>query len=96
MGEPKTFNHAYDFAFEVVSNKEDASDVTATMLRDACIKRIKAICDEEILEACNCFDTYVITSGADRMLASCDWSAWKRRPFFLLPDLLYRHATRDF
>ena len=53
----KTFNHAFDFAFDVISNKKDASDVTPNMLRDACIKRINSICDEEILEACGIFDT---------------------------------------
>jgi hypothetical protein len=57
MDEEKTFNHAYDFAFEVVSNKEDASDVTATMLREACINRINEICDEELLETCGIYDT---------------------------------------
>lgn len=54
---PKTFNHAYDFAFEVVSQKEDASDVTATMLRFECAKRINSLCDDELLEACGVFDT---------------------------------------
>lgn len=51
------FNHAFDFAFEVFSNEEDASDVTSDMLRDACVKRIKAISDDEIQEACGLFDT---------------------------------------
>ena len=52
------FNHAYDFAFEVISQKEDGEDVTPTMLRQACIERIKGISDREILEACGLFDTF--------------------------------------
>jgi len=57
LDEEKTFNHAYDFAFEVVSNKEDASDVTGAMLRYECIKRINDLCDDELLEACGIYDT---------------------------------------
>ena len=53
----KKFNHAYDFAFEVVSQKEDASDVTATMLRFECAKRINSLRDDELLEACGVFNT---------------------------------------
>lgn len=34
------FNHAFDIAFEVVSNCEDASDVTPEKLRDALLQRI--------------------------------------------------------
>jgi len=52
------FNHAYDFAFEVISQKEDGEDVTPAMLRQACIERIKSISDQEILEACGLFDTF--------------------------------------
>ena len=54
MDEPKTFNCYVAFAFKVVSNKED---VTATMLREACINRINEIDDEELLEACGIYDT---------------------------------------
>ena len=34
------FNHAYTVAFEVISYREDASDVTPQMLKDALLKRI--------------------------------------------------------
>lgn len=51
------FSHAYDFAFELVSDREDAEDVTAVMLREALLQRATSISDEEILEACGLFDT---------------------------------------
>ena len=51
------YNHAYDFWFEVISDREDAADVTPEMIRKACIERIKRIDDQEVLEACNCSDT---------------------------------------
>jgi hypothetical protein len=55
------FNHAFDFAFEVSSDKEDASDVTADMLRTALYKRIEELDSSGDLawqEAVDCFDTF--------------------------------------
>lgn len=52
------FNHAYDFAFEVISSDEDGNDVTAPMLREALLERAKRISDDELLEACGRFDTH--------------------------------------
>ena len=53
------YNHAFDIAFEVTSNKEDGSDVTADMMVDALAKRLNELKGEEIIEACGCpFDTY--------------------------------------
>jgi hypothetical protein len=52
------FNHAYDFAFEVISEKENGEDVTPVMLRQACLERITKISDKEIMEACGLFDTF--------------------------------------
>jgi hypothetical protein len=51
------YNHAYDFAFEVVSSAENAEDVTPQMLRKALLKRVNELPDEELKEACGCFDT---------------------------------------
>ena len=34
------FNHAYTIGFEVISYREDSSDVTPQMLKDALLKRI--------------------------------------------------------
>ena len=56
----KKYNHAYDFAFEVISQKKNGDDVTPAMLREACIKRITNIDDIEIMQACGLFDTYKI------------------------------------
>lgn len=54
----RKYNHAFDFAVQIVSNKEDGEDVTAAQLRAAIIKRANEIPDEEMLEACGLFDTY--------------------------------------
>jgi len=54
------FNHAYDFAFEVLSDDFYAKDVTPAMIRQALIERATRISDDEIMEACSCYDTYTI------------------------------------
>lgn len=51
------FSHAFDFAFELVSERQDVSDVTAEMLRAALIRRANTLSRDELLEACGCFDT---------------------------------------
>lgn len=51
------FSHAFDFAFELVSKRKDASDVTAEMLRAALIRRASTLSRDELREACGCFDT---------------------------------------
>lgn len=51
------FNHAFDFAFEVKTEKE-AEDVTAAELRAALLERANRLSDEDLLEACDCFDTF--------------------------------------
>lgn len=54
------YNHAYDIAFEVVSEKEDGSDITAEMLSKAIALRCLTLMqNNEMLEAVGCpFDTY--------------------------------------
>ena len=52
------FNHAYDFAFEVISDRDDAEDVTAPMLRAALLERVNRLTDEEMLAAASWFDSY--------------------------------------
>lgn len=54
------FNHAYDFAFEVVSDRADAEDVTPAMLRAALLERVNRLTDAELNEACGFWDTYEI------------------------------------
>jgi hypothetical protein len=50
------FNHLYSVAFSVYSEKEDASDVTPAMLREALLTRIadlnRSVEAVEWLEAC--------------------------------------------
>lgn len=51
------YNHAYDFAFEVLSNDPEAEDVTPAMLRDALLARVNRLTDDELREACGRYDT---------------------------------------
>lgn len=57
------FRHAYDFAFELASRKQDAADVTAEMLRAALIRRARTLSGDELLEACGRFDTDEVADG---------------------------------
>lgn len=52
------YNHAYDFAFEVVANDPEAEDVTPEMIRAALLERVNRLSDDDLMHACNCFDTY--------------------------------------
>ena len=53
------FNHAFDIAFSLISETEDAEDVTGAMLRAALLKRLEEMPDNELVEACGYpFDTY--------------------------------------
>jgi hypothetical protein len=54
--EPMRFNHAYDFAFEIESQDEDADDVTGAALRAALLKRLNTLSDKELIGACGHFD----------------------------------------
>ena len=51
------FSHAVDFAFSILSERADASDVSPAVLRAALIRRATALSDDELLEACARFDT---------------------------------------
>lgn len=53
----RRFNHAFDFAFEVKTEK-DPDDVTGAELRAALIERANRLSDKEMLEACNCYDSF--------------------------------------
>lgn len=51
----KKYNHVYDIAFEVISDNEQADDVTPEMLLSALRKRIEQIeSNGEVFEACGC------------------------------------------
>jgi hypothetical protein len=55
------YNHAFDFNVErVLSNKEDASDITGTELKQRFIDAIHAISDDDFLAHANCFDTITL------------------------------------
>jgi hypothetical protein len=56
------YHHAYDIAFAVESNDEDAKDVTPAMMKAALLKRIEDVFDNsgEWMEACDWWDTYEV------------------------------------
>jgi hypothetical protein len=56
------YSHAYDIAFEVISDNENGDDVTPEMLVQALLTRIILLStDEEMIEATGCpFDTYEV------------------------------------
>lgn len=54
------YSHAFDFAFEVISEDENGDDVTPAMLRAAIIERANRLTDRELDEACGLYDTYLI------------------------------------
>lgn len=51
------YNHAFDFAVEVTSNHPEGDDVTGRQLRDALVNRALLLSDNDLLNACNMFDT---------------------------------------
>jgi hypothetical protein len=54
------FNHAFELAFSLETDREDASDVTPEMLREALLERIRTLdANNELAEACGApWDTY--------------------------------------
>ncbi len=59
------YNHAYTIAFEVISNSEDAGDVTEKMLVDGIFRKLHQIFSPQwgdtMLDACDHpYDTYEI------------------------------------
>lgn len=52
------YHHAYSFSFEVATTLEDASDVPAAQLRAALLYRIGRLNDNELLDACEPYDTF--------------------------------------
>jgi hypothetical protein len=58
------FNHAFDFAFEVITNNDDPDSVTAAMLIAACRERLDRIEERdggaEMLQAAGWFDSFEI------------------------------------
>ena len=53
------YNHAYTFAFSLLSDHESGDDVTAAQVRAAIIERLQKMEDGELLENLGYpFDTY--------------------------------------
>lgn len=55
MAKP-TYNHAFDFAFEVKTDKSP-DEVTGAELRAELLARVSSLSDAELVEACGCYDT---------------------------------------
>jgi hypothetical protein len=51
-------NHAYDIAFEIISERDDAEDVTPAMIRAALLERVNRLTDAELIDAASCYDSY--------------------------------------
>ena len=52
-------DHAYTFAFNLISDHESGEDVTGSMLREGILKRLADMNDDELWENCGCpFDSY--------------------------------------
>lgn len=66
------YNHAFDVAFEVVSETEDGSDVTKEMLKSALLKRMESLdLADEWLEACGApFDTYPVDTEDEQAVVA--------------------------
>lgn len=66
------YNHAFDFAFEVNSHCEQATDVDAKAVRDALLSRVMSLSDKELMAAVSCFDTMEETKDIPSRFN--DWS----------------------
>ena len=70
------YNHAFDIAFEVVTDKKNSNDVTKEELVKGILARLNNMLTEDhenenegvhsvFLEACGCYDTYEILEEED-------------------------------
>ena len=56
------FNHLFDIAFSVITEKEDPDTITGKEFRDALLLRIANMDDNEFLEACGYLsDSFEVT-----------------------------------
>ena len=63
---PAIYNHAFDIAFTLLSAHPRGDDVTAEMIRAALVERLRALSDEELIEAVGRpFDTYAENIGEE-------------------------------
>ena len=54
------YSHGFDIAFEVISEREDAEDVTPEMVNEAIKIRLKRNKDN-LLDICHVFDTVEVS-----------------------------------
>ena len=55
----RKFNHAFDIAFEVVTDKENPSDVTEQEILNALQERIDRLIESgQVIEAIDCYDSH--------------------------------------
>jgi hypothetical protein len=55
-----TYNHAFDFAFEITSECKDGKDIAPEIVAAAIIKRVNALLKSgQLIEAVDVFDTHV-------------------------------------
>lgn len=95
------FNHVYDIAFEVVSDKEDASDVTPATLKTALESRIQDVFVDsgEWEEACGLCDTQPFDDGSTKSspldLSDADYTLVDGSAWFSLGGFSIRIHTTD-
>jgi hypothetical protein len=66
------FNHLFDIAFSVISEKENPDTITGRELRDALLVRIASMDDSEFVEACEYLsDTFEMTEGESSPSSLC-------------------------
>ena len=56
----KKYDHLFDFAFSVISPYRNPDNISAGIIRYHLIERAARLSDEEIIEACDCFDSFKI------------------------------------
>jgi len=62
------YNHAFTIAFEVKSSNPHGEDLTGGELREALLRRVNELSDEEFVEACDApFDSYYEPDGGERL-----------------------------
>ena len=54
---PTIYSHAFDFAFAISTGEADSNKVSVAEIREAAITRMTNLSDDELREACYCFDT---------------------------------------
>jgi hypothetical protein len=59
------FEHTYTLSFEIVSAREDGLDLSGLDLRNALLARLDDLSDNDMLTACELFDTTELEDDAE-------------------------------